>query len=126
MKIQHFILIAGLLAMCSGCDGGIWVNAKIVDPGGKPIRGAAARLWFKDYQDKFDGTSNSNGCIDLGGTIAPMREQWNVAIEATGYKPLMTTVISAERHTLLVIMQPVGSAQASSYTATDRNDGCPL
>ena len=101
------------------------MHAKIVDPAGKPIPNATARLWFKDYQDKFDGSSNGNGCIDLGGIIAPMREQWDVAIEATGYKPLMTTVISAERHTLLVTLQPVGSAQASGYKTTDRNEECP-
>jgi hypothetical protein len=126
MNIYRTLLIAVLLATCTGCDGGIWVHAKIVDPAGKPIQGATARLWFKDYQDKFDDSSNSNGCIDLGGTIAPMREQWDVAIDATGYKPLRTAVISAERHTLLVVMQPVDSAQESSYKTTDRNDGCPL
>jgi hypothetical protein len=125
MNVHRTPLIAILLAMCTGCDGGIWVHARIVDPAGKPIPGATARLWFKGYQDKFDGSSNGNGCIDLGGIIAPMREPWEVAIGAAGYKPLKTTVVSAERHTLLVTLQPVGSGEASGYKTTDRNEGCP-
>ena len=125
MRIRH--ALAGLaLVICAGCDGGIWVNAKVVDASGAPISNASSRLSFRDYQDKFDDSSNKNGCISLGGVIAPMREEWELEIEAPGYKRFFAKVISAEQHTLLVTLQPDGSRLASSSQVVTKNDGCAL
>ncbi len=124
MKVQRTFPIA-LLLICAGCDGGIWLNAKVTDAGGNPIPDANARLWLKDYGQQFDDKSNSAGCILLGGVIAPMQEQWNVSVEAVGYKPMNTQIISAESHTLHITLQSLTSAQASNFSAVDKNEGCP-
>jgi hypothetical protein len=121
-------IIALVLLLLTGCDGGFFMVARVVDSEGRAIPGVNVQASSKKSSSVFDSVSDKDGCLSLGGLIAPGKFQFSVTAQATGYKPLNFSVPTLEQNSFQLVLakQPQtfnSQAQAVDETQLRRHCG---
>jgi hypothetical protein len=77
-----FAILASLIVLC-GCDGGVSAEGKILDEGGKPIKGARVVLISQGIKD--ERISRDDGSYDVGVIHAPVSPSGTLTVFKEGY-----------------------------------------
>jgi hypothetical protein len=121
-------IIALALLLLTGCDGGFFMVARVVDSEGRAIQGVNVHASSKKSSNVFDSVSDKNGCLSLGSLIAPGNFEFSVTAQAIGYKPLnfLVPTLEQNRFQLVLAKQPQtfnSQAQAVDETQLRRHCG---
>ena len=114
------ILIATIVVLAlAGCDGGFYLTARVVDSEGHPIQGAKVHASSKKSPYAYDSISDANGCLSLGGVVAPRKFDFTVIVHAPGHKPLGFMASNAEDNYFQVVLAKKAQAFTSQAQAKD-------
>lgn len=121
---RGFLLGLALLALV-GCDGSIHVDGIIRDASGQPAPGARVQLERGEKAWRFEETAEASGCFFIGGVVAPGDYEYNLHVEAPGYRPAVGTARTVEENRVVVTLAPEGSGRESRIEKTTDEIICP-
>lgn len=126
MRLDRCLLLGIALLSLLGCDGDIHVRGIIRDASGQPVPDARILLERGEKAWKFDETGEASGCFSIGGVVAPGDYEYNLHVEAPGYRPAVGTARTiVDENRVIVTLEPEGSERESRIEKTTEEIVCP-
>ena len=113
MRLLQPVTIFLVAFMLAACDGGISVNAEVVDATNNPIPNANATMHSSQSGREYSSVTSEHGCLSIGGTATPGKYEYQLAIFAPGYKRLELPVQTLEHYNFHVVLERESSARTS-------------
>ena len=116
-----------VVLILTGCDGGFYLTARVVDSEGHPIQGAKVHASSKKSPRVYDAISDESGCFTFGWVEAPRKYDFTIVAHASGYKPLGFVASTAEDNYFQFVLATKAQAFTSQAQAADEawvRDNC--
>src|SRR5947209_21037 len=115
MKAARFLFVLLAALMLLACEGGIFVNGKVVGPDNRPISGAHLRLDRPEEPSArtFESASDKNGCFDIGGLDAPGVHTFTLHVTQPNFKDATVQVNTEGAGDVVITLEPENSRLSS-------------
>ncbi len=113
------LAIALVICSLTGCDGGFFLTARVVDSEGHAVKGVKVHASSKKSSRVFDSVSDANGCLSLGSLIAPGKFDFAVIVHASGFKPLKFAAPTVEANNFQLVLAQESQAFTSQVQKLD-------
>ena len=124
MKCVGVTLLLAAAATAAGCDGYIWMRARVINSEGQPIKSASVKMTRLEGDKSYERTTDLHGCSRLGGSGSPGRSRWTLTVKADGYQPIDTEITGPGNPVMLFILEPLSAGSVSAYRVVTQLDGC--
>jgi len=124
---SKLLAIALVVFILTGCDGGFYLTARVVDSEGHPIQGVKVHASSKKSTRVYDAISDESGCFTFGGVEAPRKYDFTVVAHASGYKPLGFVASTAEDNYFQLVLAKKAQVFTSQAQTADNawvRDSC--
>jgi len=89
--LHRLLSLGSIVLFLTGCDGHVFVVATIRDTVNNPISGAQVQLYSGQHWS-FESSSDSHGCVRVGGATAPSHFRYRVLVTHPDYVEVSTEV----------------------------------